>query len=160
MKQCSNCKQLKNNSEFYPDKRNKDELQSWCKRCQIDYYQNPIRKKSLKLARQKYRKTKKGKDQLKRESQSEKFKKRIKRYKQSEKGRKILMKRRNLKYIPLWNNLFPNEINVHFHHINNLLTIPLPAKTHLSTNGKNHRERCNLWIEKFYCIDIERLLKC
>ena len=33
MKTCSNCKQQKENSEFYRNKSQKDGLQNWCKLC-------------------------------------------------------------------------------------------------------------------------------
>jgi len=40
LKKCSNCGELKPFSEFYKDKCSKDGLQSYCKKCMKEYYEN------------------------------------------------------------------------------------------------------------------------
>ena len=67
---------------------------------------------------------------------------------------------RNLKFIPLFVNPFPKNIEIEYHHINDLLTIPLPKYYHrLYCGNKNyHRIKCNEYIEKIYGFNIEKLL--
>jgi len=40
LKKCSNCGELKSFSEFHKDKRSNDGLQSKCKKCRKEYYEN------------------------------------------------------------------------------------------------------------------------
>lgn len=40
MKICSKCKNLKEDKEFYKDKRSKDGLYSWCKKCHLEINKN------------------------------------------------------------------------------------------------------------------------
>jgi len=65
---------------------------------------------------------------------------------------------RDLGFVELFINPFPDDIDVHYHHINNLLVIPIPKSFHISTYGINHREKCNNIIKDLYYIDVEDLL--
>jgi hypothetical protein len=74
--------------------------------------------------------------------------------------KKITHKRqRNLKFIELFLNPFPSDISVEYHHINNILTIPLPKITHRYVGGtaldKAHWKHNKQWIEKIYCLNIK-----
>lgn len=76
---------------------------------------------------------------------------------------RVMAKRnRDLEWIELFINPFPDEIKVEYHHINNILTIPIPRILHrLCNGGRNaslHRERCNKWIKLIYGLDIDKLL--
>ena len=109
----------------------------------------------------------------------EKIKQMNKQYRQSEDGKiarkKHKAKRRNIKYIPLMNNPFPEDILVEDHHIlnnfhaidahnpwNKWFVIPLPKTTHRfvigTTNNLEHWRHNAEWIRKLYCIDIKELL--
>jgi hypothetical protein len=94
MKQCSKCKEWKDESEFYRHKRQKDGLTAQCKECcnkAIAKYQSTehgilVRKK----AQAKYKKSKKGKKVNRRYGQSEKGRQNYRRgsqkYRNSERG--------------------------------------------------------------------------
>jgi len=86
-----------------------------------------------------------------------------KKYWSSEKGkevwRKKKAKRRELGYIPLMNNILPEEIPIQWHHINNLFVIPIPKEFHQNNLGLKHKEICNKWIEKYYNINLKKLLE-
>lgn len=87
-----------------------------------------------------------------------------KNYRHTEHGKIVLKKSkekrsRNKGFVPLFENPFPNEIEVDYHHINNLLVIPLPKVTHKGNLGKNHIEKCNKWIQKLYCLDVNKLIR-
>jgi len=86
------------------------------------------------------------------------------RYLNTEKGkiahrRACSKRKRNLKFIPLFVNPFPEEIDVDYHHINNLLVIPLPRCIHNRTLGGNHRNECKEIIKSIYGFDLDKLLE-
>lgn len=71
-------------------------------------------------------------------------------------------KRRKLGFILLFNNPFPKEIQVEFHHINRIFVIPLPRKTHQYISGHNKQKHLKFnkkWIEKIYNIKLEEIIK-
>ena len=87
-----------------------------------------------------------------------------KRYNQTPNGilvnrRKETKRRRNLKYIELFMNPFPKEIDVDYHHINDILVIPLPRELHRSTYGKYHRDKCAKVIKEIYGIDVINMIR-
>lgn len=72
-------------------------------------------------------------------------------------------KRRSLKTIMLFKNPFPDEVKIHYHHINNWFVIPIPEKLHCKTfNGNNvnkHREMCKEIILSLYGLDTNILFE-
>jgi hypothetical protein len=72
--------------------------------------------------------------------------------------RKANAKRRNLGYVPLFENPFPKSDvrSVDMHHVNGLIVVPLPHRTHKKMI--NHETHCKQWIEKLFLIDIDLLL--
>ena len=72
--------------------------------------------------------------------------------------RRANAKRRKLGYIPLFDNPFPkcDVRSIDMHHVNDLIVIPLPHKTHKKMIG--HDEHCKQWIEKLFLLDIDSLL--
>lgn len=81
-------------------------------------------------------------------------------------------RRKNFNHIRLFENPFPEEIPVHYHHVNDTITVPIPEKIHMICScggcfydivtGKflylSHREMVNMWIERLYGISISKLL--
>ena len=73
-----------------------------------------------------------------------------KRYNQTEHGKNKLRERnarryRALNYIVLIENSFPKEVLVDYHHINNLLVVPVPRTIHRNNSfpdREKHRIRC------------------
>lgn len=68
-------------------------------------------------------------------------------------------RRRNLKFIPLFLNPFPDEIKVDYHHINNLLVIPLPTVSHNLVLGKHHKRKCNQLIKRLYGLNLQSIIE-
>jgi hypothetical protein len=72
--------------------------------------------------------------------------------------RRASAKRRKLGYFPLFDNPFPkgDVRSIDMHHVNSIVVIPLPHRTHKIMNG--HDEHCKQWIEKLFLLDIDTLL--
>lgn len=72
--------------------------------------------------------------------------------------RRANAKRRKLGYVPLFDNPFPKgDIrSVDMHHVNGLIVVPLPHRTHKKMIG--HEKHCKEWIEKLFLLDIDTLL--
>lgn len=69
---------------------------------------------------------------------------------------------RNLKFIQLFDNPFPEEIKIDYHHINNILVVPIPSITHEKSYCRyrdKHREKCNIFLNDIYNIDFNKLLE-
>jgi hypothetical protein len=68
-----------------------------------------------------------------------------------------------LKWIELFENPFPEEVEVDYHHINNILCVPIPRMTHnyccVGKNVDEHRERVNVWLYYLYDLDFDLLLQ-
>jgi hypothetical protein len=76
-------------------------------------------------------------------------------------SKRIKAERKGMKFIQVIDNPFPKEISVEYHHVNNLLVMPLPKRTHkrcIRKNVEEHRRRCNEMIEKIYCLDLGKIL--
>jgi hypothetical protein len=84
-------------------------------------------------------------------------------YRKTEKG-KLVQARYNrkrdgeFKCEELFLNPFSSDVSIVYHHINNIITIPFPETIHLHNYGDGHRGKCNIWIEKIYGLDINRIL--
>ena len=88
----------------------------------------------------------------------------MKKYKYRETNRRARFKKRNLGYFPLFDNPYPpyDVRSVDMHHVNEIICIPLPHRTHMIVKGRNrekHKQRCQEWIEKIFVLDLERLLQ-
>jgi hypothetical protein len=71
-------------------------------------------------------------------------------------------RRRNKKFIEIMDNPFDETIKIHYHHINEFFVIPIPVETHLKTytsKSKDHMEKCNGLIERYYNIDLSIFLR-
>jgi len=98
---------------------------------------------------------------------SEKNSIKCRKYRQTENGKiaskkKKAKRKRNLKFQHLWKNPFPKNIPVDYHHINNILTIPIPKQTHQYICGvkkQEHQQYNYRMIEKLYQIDLQKILK-
>jgi hypothetical protein len=91
------------------------------------------------------------------------MKKELKSVARREVGRRANFKKRNLGYFPLFSNPYPryDVRSVDMHHINPLICIPLPHRTHMIVKGRNsrqHKAECERWIENIYCINVKELL--
>jgi hypothetical protein len=71
-------------------------------------------------------------------------------------------KRKEKGFICLLDNPFPEDIEICWHHINDLIVIPIPEITHkycyYGSNPKKHRSLCNETIKSIYMLDLEELL--
>lgn len=170
---CSNCNIKKSIDEFHKNITRIDGYHNWCKDCA-----NSNRRKNYRLNigretinRRKYtiehKEEKLIYDKNYYKSNKSKKAKQFKKYQQSINGKKSIMRtrnrrRRNLISEELFDNPFPEEVDVDWHHINNILIVPLPKQIHkLCHRGKDtikHREECNNWIKKIYGFDIDELL--
>lgn len=183
MKICSRCELSLSFDNFHKNKRMKDGHNSWCKSCMKDwtkensesrkeYYhkyhlENAEHKKQVasdwyysnyEQARQKRK--------IRYEENKEVILEQIKQYRQTPNGRAVHRKsnnkrKRSLKWIELFLNPFPKEVKVDYHHINDLLVIPLPHKIHNGNSGVDtevHREKCKYWISYLYGLDTNKLL--
>ena len=144
------------NKIFRQTEKGKQMDRNISKRC---YYNNhkENKKKQAKRHRDKYQSDKQYR---------ERYVKRNKVWRKTKAGKKAERRhkslRRKLKYIELWQNPFPKEIKVQYHHINNILTIPIPKITHNYAPGVNkekHITHNEKWINKIYLFDINTLKK-
>jgi len=75
---------------------------------------------------------------------------------------KSYARRRDKKCIPLIPNTFPDEVEVVNHHINDMLTVPLPKAIHISTYSgtdvSTHRELCNNIIKDLYGLEVSKIV--
>ena len=69
--------------------------------------------------------------------------------------RNTMKRRRKLGWEILFLNPFPEEIEIEYHHINDMLVIPIPKIMHRNSLGEHHREKCNDIIKKLYDINVE-----
>lgn len=140
------------------------------KKRNIKKRQNPEFKKYRKIYYKKWLQNPEVQKRLKeyRKEYYQKNKKRIKNYlknnpdKIREQYRNHYNKRKNLGTTILFDNPFPKEIEVDFHHFNKLLMIPIPRITHRFVTGHAnniglHYNHSKKWIEKLYNINLDSL---
>jgi hypothetical protein len=175
-KQCRRCKQLLPETDFIKNHLFKDGIDTICRECNKNYcrtyYKN--NKKRLAEINKNYIKNHPEirKKSLRKWNKSDNKKQCSYKYIHSDAGEKwrknnikkirenaiqqYAKRKRKLGFFKLIPNTFPDEIKIHYHHINNFIVIPIPKVTHLSTLGLNHREKCNRIIEKIYGIELEK----
>lgn len=121
-------------------------------------------KERQRATRLKYQRTDKQRIAQKKYRQSEKYKRIKKKYRQSEKGiaankkytktpnGKIAMRKEHAKRRLLGSNeLFEIPEGFHSHHINDEVTVPVPARVHERLSGHSrvkHRELVLAWLKK------------
>jgi hypothetical protein len=167
MKQCRICLKLKDEKEFYNLKRARDGLRCECISCHSKQnHLNFLKNRKEVLLKQRDRRQQPGFKIKNNEYQRN--------YRKKETARMTHRiwasgKNRDLLWIPILDNPFPEDISIHYHHINDILVIPLPRITHLKLKAKlrgddprchqEHRRICNNFIEKIYQLDLEKLLR-
>ena len=169
-KVCKICKIEKLLDEFYISK--KDGHMYYCKDCNnkktSQYYYNNIEvaREQRRIYQRRIRKER-GNILNERTKQwrfknKEYISKYNKIYKNTKDGKRRVLKsisgRRELGFVQIMDNPFPDEIKINWHHINNSLVIPLPEIVHKKNLGKEHKEKCNVWIQKFFCLDVNELI--
>ena len=197
MKQCSKCGELKEDSLFsigrnqckecrkqfmkqYAEQycqSHKEELKQYDKQ----YYQSHTEEINQRCKQYRLEHIEELKQYAKqyRLEHMEELKQQYKQYRKSKDGKLVQKKRnakkRNMKYISLMNNPFPDEIIVEDHHVltnfhaidannpwNKWFVIPMPKITHQFvhglTNNLEHWRHNEEWIRKLYDININELL--
>ncbi len=74
---------------------------------------------------------------------------------------KCCKRRRNIKFIPIMENPFPPEIEIEFHHINDLFTIPIPKSLHRKDFKRKralHRKSLEEVINNIYGFNINSII--
>lgn len=180
-KKCTRCNEIKLLSEFSFDKINR-RYRSHCKRCCCSY-QLQYRKRNKKKIRdydEKYnlknkeRKLKLQKIRYNNNINGTKDKKKEYRKKHIKECRTIsrehyynnkedYIKRKTLRngkfgFVKLFNNFLSSEADVVWHHVNNMIVIPVPKKIHITNLGSEHRKKMLLEIKRLYKLDIIKLL--
>jgi len=169
-KYCPRCKEVLPIIMFTKDTHKIDNLSLYCKDCncnrfkswldknkEYDKERNKIwRDNNIEYNLERVKEWRENNKDLKREYE--------KNYRKTNSGKlakhKTRNNRRKLKSIELFINPFPEDIKVEYHHINNLLVIPLPKGLHQACNGgttNKHREKCNKKILSLYGLDINKL---
>ena len=68
-------------------------------------------------------------------------------------------RRKRIIYINFMDNPFPPEIEVEYHHVNDLIAFPIPEIMHVNARGIGHRAKCNKIIFELFGLDMDKLLK-
>jgi hypothetical protein len=169
---CPKCNSYLNITNYNKDKNRRDGLQLWCRNCQKNYYkwyQTTERGKQVNiLSTEKWVKNNVKKRQLYQKEYMIKNRKILnekqKIWRNTPKGKLSYTtsnskRQRNLNWIPLFENPFPEEVIVEYHHINNFFVVPIPSGYHRKTLGKDHKLKCNELIFDLYGLDINKLFQ-
>lgn len=168
LKYCPQCKKNKDYIHFRNDKTRKDGLSCWCRHCLNKQSREYLKRPEVKIRKQKWeemhreKRRKYRRERYYKNIEKERERSRIYRGKNVEKCRERLRthyknnkeqylrkkdeRKRNLKWIKVMDNSFPEEIEIERHHLNDLLVIPIPKilhKTFYTKPQNKHRERCN-----------------
>jgi len=170
---CPHCNSnLPTSSYFKRIRDGKIQLQSWCKECQHSNYARW--KKSNRQYWSQWQKENKDKCDKTNKSYRERHREELKHktkewcdnnpwyhryWNTTDKGKRNKRKsdakrRRDLHYIEIMDNPFPPEIEVDYHHINDILVIPLPRIIHQKYPIPQHREILNKEILSLYGLDV------
>ncbi|GAH50821.1 unnamed protein product [marine sediment metagenome] len=180
-KKCNRCNEIKLLSEFSFDKINRG-YRSHCKRCRSNY-QLQYRKNNKEKIREYNRKYDLKNKEKKLELQKIRYNNNINGIKDKKKkyrkknikecrdisrkhyynNKEYYMKKKasrekNFGFVKLFDNFFPSSIGIIWHHVNNMIVIPVPKKIHTSNLGLDHREKMVIKIKKIYGLDVTRLL--
>lgn len=68
-------------------------------------------------------------------------------------------RRKRLSYINFMDNPFPPEVEVEFHHVNDMIAVPIPKQMHINARGYQHHKKCNKVILNLYGLDMHKLLR-
>jgi len=179
---CSHCKKNLPISDYHKNRTTKDRLGNECKTCLLQIRKRNLEKKHIydkeycldnaKIKRHKAKKwyyehhdyalirnrgyRKSHPEVMRAYYQTEEYKQK---HRQMSKIQKA--KRREMGFIKLMNNPFPDDVKIDWHHVNDIFVIPIPKRVHNKCSNLNpdiHREKCNFWINYFYGFDVERLL--
>jgi uncharacterized Zn finger protein (UPF0148 family) len=184
---CSSCHQIWRNRERHSTEwleKKPDYMRKWekeHKEHRAEYYKK--NEKHFKIYRKKYyiknkKRIKSYRDKWEKQNETHldeyrkkyyiKNKKRIlnrnRAYKNTSKGREVHIKvqcrrKRDLDWVKLIDNPFPDNIKIHWHHVTDKFVFPVPASVHKKTYGKNHRDKMNKWIEAHFDIRLNKLME-
>lgn len=168
LKFCPQCKKNKNLIQFRNDKTRKDGLSCWCRNCLNKQGREYLKRPEVKIRKQKwaeanrelcrkrrmkryYKNIEKERERSRtyRKRNIEKCREKLRMHYKNNKDQyleKKTKRERELGWIPIMNNPFPIDVEIDWHHLNDLLVIPIPRILHKSyyTKPQNkHRERCN-----------------
>jgi len=141
---------LKNKKDYY--KKHRKDIKNYSKK-----YYNEHKIERQKYARKYGRENKEHKKRYKKNWIIDNPEKNRKSHKKNWNKRK-----RDLGYIELFGNHYPDEIKIDYHHINNLVIIPMPKVTHIKayhSDREEHRERANFWLYYIYGTDFDNLMR-
>jgi hypothetical protein len=182
---CSGCKSNLPTTKFHKNKTQPDGLNNWCKDCLVEF-RNSYREKKHEYDKQYFLEHSEKKKQVSSEwyyanheygkevrrnyhqNHKEEHSKRMKQWRENNPERvreihhKQTAKRRQMGFFKLWDNPFSDDVKIDYHHINDLLVVPMPKRIHNKCshlNPEEHRERCNVWLYYLYGMDIGRLLE-
>lgn len=173
MKRCNNCKQLKDESEFYIRRASKDGLTYKCRSCLHKYaiqYYTKHRKEIVNKAK-KYYKNNREKRLIYGKNRRKKNPEDIKEYLKEWRGNNPkymkewwqknpekmngyhTRRKRDLYWVELYPNPFDGSEAIEWHHINNKHVVALPKDLHRFYGGYNtesHRANLSYIVDQIY----------
>ena len=143
-KRCSKCHKWKPLSEFHKDKFRKDGLRSLCKNCDAEYQAKWYIKNRKHILEQ----------HMKHNEEMIEYQAK---YTKTSKGKLVHAKanakrKHDLGFENLFDNPFPGNIPVDYHHISDAFVVALPRSLHKNHYGKNHRKELKPYVEGIYGI--------
>jgi len=183
LKKCCRCNIQKDLNDFYCDKRNNDGRRYECKTCSHErdkiYLSNPIVQRRIKECdKKRYQKNRKeilSKSKKEYQENIEEYREQSRKYRRKhleecrlrsrkhyQKNKDNYLKRNSLRnrrlgFFRFLENPFPSELKVVWHHVNDMIVIPVPEEIHKLNLGPKHREKMNTKIKSLYGLDIKKL---